>query len=182
MLDELSRNYCALGRCKKIYVGLLIAYLLLFLYNLGGFISIIVLGAAMAVEYYGIYAHKDWAAIAGPAIWLFFGLASGALPLGGAFVGMTILQIIVAAATIPVCIINNRKYRWLEEQPGYPYFNQRFEEQKIDATQHDIKPDYVSRYENMRKTGTAAMQDFGAAETDTTNRSDSGSSGYMDSI
>lgn len=181
MLDELSRNYCALGRCKKICVGLLIAYLLLFGLNIGGLISIIILGAALAVEYYGIYAHKDFPAIIGPAVWMVFSFASGGLTFRGAFVGMTILQLIVAAATIPVCIINNRKYRWLEEQPGYPYFNQRFEEQKMDSLRHEIKPDYVTKYENMRKTETSEMEDFSKGETDPAN-TPKNSSGYMDSI
>lgn len=182
MLDELSINYCSLGRCKKIYTALCIIYVILFLSCIGDVLSIIVYLAILAAEYYGIYKHKDIPAIIGPLAWILWSLMTGAISFGGAFVGITILMLILDLGSIPLALFSNRKYRWLEEQPGFPYFNQRFEEQKIDKVQHDIKPDYVTSYENMRKTETDQMKELDITAPGEIDNNNTPTGNYMDSI
>lgn len=182
MLDELSRNYCTLGRCKKIYTVLCFLYVIFFLFVIGDILTIIIFSAILAAEYLGIYRHMDMPVIIGPLAWILAGLVTGELALGGIMIGLNILMIIVNLGTIPLAIYANHKYHWLEEQPGFPYFNERFEEQKIDKIQHDIKPEYVTNYENMRKNETDQMKDLDMPVPDVKNESNTPSGGYMDSI
>ncbi len=57
-------------------------------------------------------------------------------------------------------IIANRKYEFLSQQLGFPYFNQRYEEYKLDATQNNIKSTFQQNYERRQKTSSDSMDDF----------------------
>ncbi|WP_455529572.1 hypothetical protein [Ruminococcus sp.] len=45
----------------------------------------------------------------------------------------------------------NRKYRWLEQQDGFPYFNVRFKDQEIDSSQWNMKDPYTQSFEKLKK-------------------------------
>lgn len=55
------------------------------------------------------------------------------------------------------------KYAYLEEQPGFPQFSQRFEEQKFDSIQANIKDEFQQSYEKLIKTSTDKMEELDTA-------------------
>ena len=48
-------------------------------------------------------------------------------------------------------VIANKKYNWLEQQDGFPYFNVRYRVQEIDNSQWNIKDPYTQKYEQIKK-------------------------------
>lgn len=62
-----------------------------------------------------------------------------------------------------VIIFTNKKYKYLEEQPGFPYFNERYEEQKFDSIQTKIKSEYQQNYERRMKTASENMEELNTA-------------------
>ena len=57
----------------------------------------------------------------------------------------------------------NRKFRWLEQQTGYPYFNIRAVEQDMESQQTKIGRAFQSEYDRMRRTETSEMSDISMA-------------------
>ena len=57
----------------------------------------------------------------------------------------------------------NITYHWLEEQPGFPLFNERAEEQRFDRIQRGIKDQFQQEMERRMKTASDSMSDLGAA-------------------
>ncbi|MCM1530037.1 MAG: hypothetical protein NC093_08600 [Alistipes sp.] len=55
------------------------------------------------------------------------------------------------------------KYAYLEEQPGFPQFSKRFEEQKFDYAQSNIKNEFQQSYEKRIKTSTDKMEELDTA-------------------
>ncbi len=91
-----------------------------------------------------------------------------------------IITVILSLATISV----NKEYHYLEKQFGFPYFNERFEEQNLDKRQREIKDDYQQNYERLMKTSSSDMTDINSAvrTVDLTKKSDSVQTGTMDDI
>lgn len=48
-----------------------------------------------------------------------------------------------------VTILNIGRYNHVSQQPGYPYFNDRFETQKSDSMQYNIKSEAENSYEKI---------------------------------
>ncbi|MDE6677869.1 MAG: hypothetical protein K2K02_02410 [Ruminococcus sp.] len=61
------------------------------------------------------------------------------------------LHIIVAVVCSAVITVTNKKYHWLEQQDGFPYFNERFEENKNKISEQEKNSPYqyyIDRYKN----------------------------------
>lgn len=62
-----------------------------------------------------------------------------------------------AVAAMILNIKTNRIYHFLEKQVGFPYFNLRYEEQKLDKVQRSIKDDFEQYKERLKKTESREM-------------------------
>lgn len=69
------------------------------------------------------------------------------------------MTVILSLATV----LYNKEYHYLENQFGFPYFNERFEEQNIDTRQREIKDEYQQNYERYMKTSSSDMSDISSA-------------------
>ena len=54
----------------------------------------------------------------------------------------------------------NKQYQYLENQFGFPYFNERFEEQNLDRRQTEIKSEFQQNYERYKKNSSDNMEDI----------------------
>lgn len=70
---------------------------------------------------------------------------------------------VVCGVLAVINLFVNRKFRWLEQQVGYPYFNIRYIEQNIDSQQNKIGRAFQSEYERMKRTETDQMSDISTA-------------------
>ena len=62
---------------------------------------------------------------------------------------LVLAPFVIAAAVITV--IANKKYKWLEQQDGFPYFNSRVRFHEMDRAQWDIKDPYTQQFEELKK-------------------------------
>ena len=72
-----------------------------------------------------------------------------------------------SAAALVLGAVNmktNRTYHWLEEQPGFPLFNERAEEQRFNKIQRGIKDEFQQEMERRMKTASDSMTDLGQAQ------------------
>lgn len=104
-------------------------------------IGFLISAATLAAGYGGVYVHRDILTIVAPFLAtvnsFFFSIIS-------------FLYLFVSCVQI-VNIQVNKKYRWLEQQDGFPYFNVRFKYQEIDSSQWNIKDPYTQSFEKLKK-------------------------------
>lgn len=186
--SELTHNYASLKKCEMaykwvfgIYTILCLAFVITTLsagfnpLGLGDFALIffdgIICKCAMLVSgFIGVYKKNDRAAILTPVILLINSLFFMSEVNFGLFV--------LSAGLAAVNVTANKKYRWLEEQEGFPYFNQALLEQDQHIQQQKIKDDYTINYERMKKTSSDSM---GTVNLSTLSESESSDeSKYMD--
>ena len=152
--EEYGQKRISYKRCQKCYNIIAIFYVVIFgmivfaeLYlgflggsfytALGAFIS----GAVLVAGFCGAYLHRNIFAVAAPILAVF---------------NSTIVPFIAFMA--PICVlctvlnvIANKKYNWLEQQDGFPYFNVRYRVQEIDNSQWNIKDPFTQKYEQIKK-------------------------------
>jgi hypothetical protein len=151
--EEYGRKRLMYKRCQRCYNSIALFYIVIFgmiafaelyLGFLGGsfytVLGAIISGAVLAAGFCGAYLHKDIFAVSAPVLTL---LISTIVPL--------------VAFVAPICVlctvinvIANKKYHWLEQQDGFPYFNTRFRNQEIDTSQWNIKDPYTQTYEEIK--------------------------------
>lgn len=73
--------------------------------------------------------------------------------LNGLICAMAIILSIATASC-------NKEYHYLENQFGFPYFNERFEEQNINTRQREIKDEFQQNYERIIKNSSSEMDDI----------------------
>lgn len=76
--------------------------------------------------------------------------------------------------------IMNKKYHILENQEGFPYFNESLLEQEQHIQQQKIKDEYTLNYERLKKTSADSMGTVNLSTLCETETSDEGR--YMDSL
>ena len=116
--------------------------------------------AYIAAAYIGIYRRSFVMTAAAPLIPTFCILVFS-------FSGYecTVHDMNIMIAPIAVCIMiasfySNRKYAFLEQQDGFPYFNERFENQKSDAARFNEKNPYTAMSEERKKNESDHMEDL----------------------
>ena len=153
--QELAHNRISLAKCKKVYNVVSIIYLGLYGVSLFGsiyfmilslfdpsyFALIIINAGVIFTGFMGAYKKNDLFAALAPLIAL----------IDLFFSTFAILCTPIAIACGVCTIIANRKYRWLEKQYGFPYFNSRFINQVIDRDQWNIKDPYTQQLEELKK-------------------------------
>ena len=55
---------------------------------------------------------------------------------------MESIYMVIAVASSVILTFVNKKYRWLEQQDGFPYFNERFEEKKNGLYEYENNNPY----------------------------------------
>lgn len=99
---------------------------------------------------------------------------------GGVNALICVITVLLSIASISV----NEQYHYLENQTGFPYFNERFEEQNLDTCQRGIKDEYQQNYERLIKNSSSDMADVDSAvrTDDLTKKEDNAPTGTMDDI
>ncbi len=84
------------------------------------------------------------------------------LLVGFAGTGLTFnaLLLILAIVLTVLTVINNKKYRYLSEQAGFPHFNERRTNQEFDKKQREIKDEFQQKFDRLKKTSTDEMGDI----------------------
>ncbi len=131
----------------------------------------------------GSYRKHDLAAIAVPAISMFnvfvlkygaslkmtFDYGSPSTNVAALMYKFCIVIFIISAFLAYINLKANNKFRFLEKQVGFPYFNVRYEEQRVNKIRHEIKDPFQIEYERRMRTSTSEMSglDFPEASENT---------------
>lgn len=94
---------------------------------------------------------------------------------------------LICIITIVLSVVTsftNKQYHYLENQFGFPYFSERFEEQNLDKRQREIKDEYQQSYERYMKNLSFDMTDINSAvrTVDLTKKEDNARADIMDDI
>jgi hypothetical protein len=80
-------------------------------------------------------------------------------------------------------LINNKKYKYLSEQAGFPHFNERRTNQEFDKKQREIKDEFQQKFDRLKKSSTDEMGDVSKlAPSDFMTKQYESSETEMDSI
>jgi predicted membrane protein len=153
--QECSHNRMMLKRCKKFYNAASVFYLVVYGFSIFTSVYFMILAlfdpvylklifiniGILAAGFLSTYLKNDILPAAASALALIDLFCSRFAPV------FTPLVIIFSVLTIMV----NRKYKWLEQQDGFPYFNTRFRDQELDRVQWNIKDPYQQNYEEIKK-------------------------------
>lgn len=119
----------------------------------------------------GSYHKHDLAALSAPILTLLnsfilkygadrkmtFKYGSPAANVPGFCLYICIAIFIISAVLAFINIKANNSFRYLEKQVGFPYFNERTEEQRVEKIRRDIKDPFQREYENRMRTATSEM-------------------------
>ena len=137
--DASSACWLWLSLFGSIYVGLLS----LSLFNFGQLFNLLLVAGILATGFLG--AYKKNSIIAAAALIL------AAINVPFSISGFGIIGLFVTFLLALLTILANQKYNWLKEQEGFPYFNLRFTNQKLDQVQYSIKDPYTQKLEDLKK-------------------------------
>ena len=56
--------------------------------------------------------------------------------------------------------MNIKKYRWLEQQDGFPQFEPKLKEYDMDRVQRDIKDPYAHKMEERQSNSSVSMEEL----------------------
>ncbi|MCM1133507.1 MAG: hypothetical protein NC340_08555 [Ruminococcus flavefaciens] len=190
--DEMARNSASVRRCDKAYNFIVTIYALMCAFYAGVTVFQILLGTSAsplisaldgiifksALFFCGLmscYKHDtkfvlSAVAVSGINLLLKDNINSIIFP--------AVILLSIATASV------NKQYKWLENQFGFPYFNERFEEQNLDRRQREIKDEYQQNYERLLKASSADMNGIDSAvpTVDLTKKEDTARKGTMDDI
>lgn len=125
--------------------------------------------ALLVCGYLGVYKKNNLFAAAAPCVMLlsllipavfhnngnyldmFLGVAIGGFSINGIYLTASVIMAVIT-------MITNRKYRYLEQQEGFPYFNERFELQKSGGVQYGSS--FQERAEQLKKTQRSDMDEI----------------------
>lgn len=191
-LNETAANATNMRRVTKTYNRIAIIYAAIYLpYTIicliSGFLipdvsSIGVIFDAIILKFgliaFGIlscYKHKNsyaYYALIFQALNAFFDFNAGTfldLFFGIMITGLSLnrLLMILSAVCCIITICTNKKYEYLETQPGFPHFNERAINQEFDRKQREIKDEFQQNYERIIKTSSDTMVDVDLNSRDT---------------
>ncbi|MBR2284026.1 MAG: hypothetical protein IJ874_06360 [Ruminococcus sp.] len=156
--EEFAKNRIQIKTCTRVYNSTAVIYGVMCLipilsvgistlitFGRGGSLldGMIFKALILGCGFYGAYRKNDVFTVAAPII-----------AVMGAILYPSVWNDGLAAGSVALAVMGvlaNRKYRWLEQQYGFPYFNERFEEQNMNAVQRNIKDDYQVQYEELKK-------------------------------
>ena len=190
LVHEFSENFKALKRCEMIYNKVSWLYIAMPLMNIFFGIVIMVGASYDAlfvlimqvliypfVGYHGwmsCYRKNDFSAMSAPtaigincivllvASVLVEGKIFGRVPFNSVLFALVpnVGSLAVSCFSCVLTLRVNAKYRWLEQQVGFPYFNERNEEHKMDMRQFDIIDPYQLEINRLKKTSRDDMPEM----------------------
>lgn len=166
--DEMAHNSALLKRCTKTYNIIVIIYAGMCAFYAGVALFQILLGTTVSP----FFTFLDGIAFKGALFFCGlmacykhdtkFILFAVVIALINIFLNDNInslifaVSVVLSIATASV----NKEYHYLEKQFGFPYFNERFEEQNLDTRQRAIKDEYQQNYERLLKNSSSEMDDI----------------------
>lgn len=166
--EEYKQNRTAMKKCKKtetlifivFAVNIAVAGFYLFLAISGDLLCIIVSVLGLAGSALGILSvHKKDSALA---------IAGGVLIIAEVGImffsdGFSVLGVVEVAVFTYFAVgnfLNIKKYRWLEQQDGFPNFEPRLKEYDMERAQRNIKDPYAQKMEEMKMNNSHDMQEL----------------------
>lgn len=73
---------------------------------------------------------------------------------------MGYIHLVIAIASSIILTFTHKKYHYLEQQDGFPYFNERFEENKNSIDNYNNNNPYQQAMERYKKSSTGKMDDI----------------------
>lgn len=169
--DEFAHNKMIMKRCNKAYNIIVTIYAGVCLFYAGVAVFQILLGATQSAfitfldgiifkgalffcGFMACYKHNTK-----------FTLFAMIIAVINIFIADGLNELIFAMTVILslATVLYNKEYHYLENQFGFPYFNERFEEQNIDTRQREIKDEYQQNYERYVQNSSSDMSDIGPA-------------------
>lgn len=167
--DEMRHNAASLKRCRRIYNTVSLIYASICLVYAAASLFMIILTVSDDVlflffdgiifkillfvcGYLGCYKHQNKFTV--------YAIITSAINSFAAPIIFNQVIFVACIITSALTIIANHKYKFLSQQLGFPYFNQRYEEYKLDATQNNIKSTFQQNYERRQKNSSDSMGDF----------------------
>lgn len=166
--EEYKQNRTSMKRCKKTenaafivwVINIVIAGFYLFLAFSGDLITILIAVFGLPASALGILSlfKKDSAIAIAAGVFLM-------AEIGTMFFhdGISVLGIVEAAVFGYFAVtnfLNIKKYRWLEQQDGFPNFEPRLKEYDMNRAQWDIKDPYAQKMEEMKANNSHDMQEL----------------------
>lgn len=171
-VDEMAQHGYLYRKTQKSYRLITILYVALFgLYAFIGVIyGITLVGENAVMALIEVLIFKAGTILCGVMACrkrnMVYGISSAALQLLSTLFKFNEYNIILLAAVVVFVVkisINNRNYKYLSEQFGFPHFNERRTNQDFDTKQRGIKDEFQQNYDRMKKTATDEMGDLSKA-------------------
>ena len=134
---------------------MLVAFVLTF--NKAALLTAVLGLAASAVGFLSAY-RKDSALAIAAGVLLFAELSALFFSNGISLLG--ILEIGVFGWFAARNFMNIKKYRWLEQQDGFPQFEPKLKEYDMDRVQRDIKDPYARKMEERQSNSSVSMEEL----------------------
>lgn len=173
--SEFQKNRDILKSCKRIDLIMCIAYFVMcftvaaisflrgFIFGLETlillFFGVLANIAVFFLGYWGCYRKNIAYSIAAAVVAMVSGIVCTVLDaaLGEALIlvstsmvgGFNLGTAMFSGLLIVLNMYNIKRFNYLEEQPGYPYFNDLIERQKEERQQFEVKSEYEKTYERL---------------------------------
>lgn len=134
---------------------MLVAFVLTF--NKAALLTAVLGLAASAVGFLSVY-RKDSALAIAAGVLLFAEISALFFSDGISLLG--ILEIGVFGWFAARNFMNIKKYRWLEQQDGFPQFEPKLKEYDTNKAQRDTKDPYARKMEERQKTSSGSMDEL----------------------
>lgn len=165
--NDMAHNAMLMKRCGKIYSRVTIIYAVICLFYAGITFFQILLGKTGnafftfldGIFFKGILFFCGlMACYKNDNKYILYALVSEVICLfiSDSNIFIFIISVILSAVTVYA----NRQYNFLKNQSGFPYFNERIEEQKLDRRQYEIKSEFQQNYERYKKQSSDNMPDI----------------------
>lgn len=179
--EEYTKNYTSLKKCNKVYTIVSVIYgavcipyalsqLYLMLLTANGDVSYLFFQAVFkavifVLGYLGCYKKDNRYSFAsvGAALLNIICLGYDDRYVQGFLFfldDLGFMLIVLFSVLCGLVVYTNKKYHYLEQQEGFPYFNERFEKQKSDSIQYKIKDPYQQRLEEIQKNSSDSMDEI----------------------
>lgn len=185
--SNFTSYHALMNKCNKIfsiiplvYVGICAFYLIfnftwMIAYSLDSLFvcidGLIIAPSVCFLGFHGAYKKHDLSVVTAPVVLL---LNLGVLLYGSKHLTGKVFSVVklnVSMISFYVCAIvfiascvmaylnmkANIKYRFLEKQVGFPFFNERAEEQRVNKIRREIKDPFQDEYERHIRTASSEM-------------------------
>lgn len=163
----------SMAKCRKtytivpfVYIGMCLFYMMFSFTYLcldGSIISPIV----CIFGFIGAYKKHDLSVLAAPAL-LLLNLVFKAISPNSPKISFyfCLLLFISSCVLAYINMKTNIKYHYLEKQVGFPFFNERVEEQRVNKIRREIKDPFQDEYDRRMRTSSSEMGSIELKETD----------------